>query len=157
MAPSHEPGDEVAAAFNGRRGGTEPCLVKHDLPHQQYCTATYSQDGQLKPRAGGERTRTGARLVDLTPLVSLVPVTGTVAWLVYKRMQLRLVRHVYDKDGVDAAVKIAEATRTDPAEIAKAVRGVKDEKAAVEVSNPPLAIEAPKPDAPPDEEPGKAA
>jgi hypothetical protein len=99
--------------------------------------------------------------VDLSSLVSLVSVagtvTGTAAWLIHKRMQLRLVRHVYDKDGVDAAVKMAEATRTDPAEVAAALRGNKEDTPAIETPKPLLAIESAKPDPPPGGDPGKAA
>jgi hypothetical protein len=88
--------------------------------------------------------------VDLGTLAPMMPVVGTCAWLVYKWMHLRLIRHALDQDGIDAAVKLAEATRTDPAEIAKAIRGEKSDAPSTEQPKS-------KSELPPDTTPPRAA
>jgi hypothetical protein len=65
-------------------------------------------------------------------------------------MHLRLIRHALDQDGIDAAVKLAEATRTDPAEIAKAIRGEKSDAPSTEQPKS-------KSELPPDTTPPRAA
>ena len=129
----------------------------HKRHYPQYREGKTTQDGQLKPGSGASAPGLESALIDPAAVVTVLAIVGVAIKAI--KPALPYIDRQLDRR---AMLKMLDSSPEKAEKLARGLRMLRfsnadgpDEKPAVEAPKPPLSIEKPKPDAPPEDDSSK--